>query len=92
VLLLVVGGVAGPNRACALVARQLIERLLGERVLTVDPVQDLHLVLVVFGDVGDEVEEVVGLPVEAERVSLVLVVPWAAARAPARLQHVGASR
>ncbi len=68
VLLLVVGAVADPHRPRALVAGQVVEALLGEPGLAVDPVHDLQDALLPLGHVGDEVEEVVGLPVEAERV------------------------
>ena len=37
-------------------------------LLAADPVHDLQVAVALAGDVGDEVEEVVGLPVEAERV------------------------
>ena len=68
VLVLVVGAVAHPHRPGALVAGQVVERLLHQLGLAVDPVHDLELALLGLGHVGDEVEEVVGLPVEAQRV------------------------
>ena len=68
VLVLVVRAVADPHRAGVLVARQVIERRLRQLGAAVDAVHDLQLSLDRLGDVGDEVEEVVGLPVEAERV------------------------
>ena len=67
VLDLVVRAVADPNRPRPLVARQVVERPLLEHVLAAHPVHHLELVLAA-GHVGDEVEEVVGLPVEAQRV------------------------
>ena len=68
VLVLVVGAVADPHRPRVLVAAQVVERLLGQVGAAVDPVHDLQPALRGLGAVGDEVEEVVGLPVEAERV------------------------
>ena len=67
VLALAVGAVADADRAGALVAAEVVERLLVEVAAAVGPVHDLQLV-VALGDVGDEPEEVVGLPVEPERV------------------------
>ena len=49
------------------VAAQVVERLLGQLVLAADAVHDLQ-VLLARGDVGDEVEEVVRLAGEAQRV------------------------
>ena len=68
VLILVVGAVADPHRPRLVVARQMLEHLLLEPALAADPVHDLELALLGLGHVGDEVEEVVGLLVEAERV------------------------
>ena len=68
VLVLVVGAVADPHGARALVAGEVVERLLDQLGLAADPVHDLEPALLGLGHVGDEVEEVVGLPVEAERV------------------------
>ena len=65
VLAMVPGVVADPDRAGAFVAREVIERLLVELRAPVDPVHDLQVL--VFDPVGDEVEEVVRLAVEAER-------------------------
>ena len=59
--------VADADRARALVAGQVVEDLLRQGALAVDAVHDLEL-LVALGDVGDEVEVVVRLPVEPERV------------------------
>ena len=67
VLLLLVGVVADPHRPGALVAGEVVEHLLVELALAADAVHHLQ-VLLAAGHVGDEVEEVVGLPVEAERV------------------------
>ena len=67
VLLLGVGAVADPDGLGALVAVEVVERDLGQRLLAADPVHDLQVVLA-RGHVADEVEEVVGLLVEAERV------------------------
>ena len=68
VLVLVVGAVADADRRGALVAGQVVERLLGQLVLAADAVHDLELRLLALGHVGHEVEEVVGLPVEPQRV------------------------
>ena len=67
VLVLVVGAVAHPHRPRVLVAGQVAERVLAQALLAADPVHDLEAPGVA-GHVGDEVEEVVGLGVEAERV------------------------
>ena len=67
VLLLAVGGVADPHRLGALVAGQVVERRLAELALAADAVHDLEVGRV-LSDVGDEVEEVVRLAREAERV------------------------
>ena len=68
VLILVVGAVADPHRPRLVIARQMLEHLLLELALAADPVHDLQLALLGLGHVGDEVEEVVGLLVEAQRV------------------------
>ena len=68
VLVLAVGAVADPDRARVLVAREVVEDLLGQLGAAVDAVHDLELALLGLGDVGHEVEEVVRLPVEPERV------------------------
>ena len=67
VLPLRVGGVADPHRVGAVVAGQLLQGLLGQVPLPVHPVHDLQFV-VTLGEVGQEPEEVPGLPPEAERV------------------------
>ena len=66
VLVLAVRVVADPHRPGALVPLE-VELLLGELRPPVDAVHHLE-VLVALGDIGDEPEEVVGLPVEAEGV------------------------
>src|SRR5436309_2310686 len=58
---------AHPHRLRALIAAQVMERLLAELVLAADAVHDLQVFLA-GGDVGDEVEEVVGLARETQRV------------------------
>ena len=68
VLVLGVRGVADAHRARVLVARQVVERALGQVGAPVDAVHDLEVALLGLRHVGDEVEEVVRLPVEAERV------------------------
>ena len=67
VLHLAVRSVADTHRSRTGIPRQVVERGLGEFTLPPDPVHDLQVV-VALGDVGDEGEEVDGLPVEAERV------------------------
>jgi len=68
VLALVIGTVADTHRPRSVIAREVVELVLGELALTADPVHDLQLAVLTLGEVGDEVEEVVGLSVEAERV------------------------
>ena len=68
VLALVEGAVADPHRARAGVARELVERLLGEVPPAVDPVHDLERPVRIGLEVGDELHELVGLPVELEPV------------------------
>ena len=68
VLALVVGAVADAHRARALVALEVVERRLLEVLLALDPVHDLQRAVLVARHVGDVLDEVVGLPVEAERV------------------------
>jgi hypothetical protein len=67
VLALAVGVVADPHRASALVALEVVENALLEHRLAVDAIHDLE-VLGPLGDVSDEPEEVVGLPVEPQGV------------------------
>ena len=66
VLALVVGAVADPHGAGVVVAREVVERLLEQLALALDAVH--HLQVVGLGGVLHEVEVVVGLPLEAERV------------------------
>ena len=66
-LALIPGAVADANRPGAVIARQVIKSLLGQFPLAADPVHDLQ-VGILFGEVGEEVEEVVGFPVESQRV------------------------
>jgi hypothetical protein len=67
VLALIPGAVADADRAGALVAGQVVEGLLGQFPLAADPVHDLQI-RVLLGQVGDEVEEVVRFPVQAQGV------------------------
>ena len=67
-LLLGVGAVADAHRLGVLVAVEVQQHLLGQRLLAADAVHDLQLVVGLRGDVADEIEEVVGLLVEAQRV------------------------
>ena len=66
VLALVVGAVADPHGAGVVVAAEVVERLLDQLALALDAVH--HLQVVRLGGVLHEVEVVVGLPLEAERV------------------------
>ncbi len=68
VLALVVRAVADPHRLRARVAGEVVERRLGQLPPAVDPVHDLQRAVVGRLDVGDELHELVGLPVEAEPV------------------------
>ena len=68
VLALVVGAVADAHRTRPLVALEVIERGLGELLLALDPVHDLQRAVLVAFHVGDVLDEVVGLPVQAQRV------------------------
>ena len=68
VLLLLVGGVPDPHRARVLVSLQVVEHPFGEIRGAVDAVDDLQVAAVTFGQVRDEGEVVVGLPVEAQGV------------------------
>ena len=68
VLALVVGAVADAHRARAFVALEVLERRLLEVALARDPVHDLQRAVLVALEVRDVLDEVVGLPVEPERV------------------------
>ena len=68
VLALVEGAVADPHRAGAGVAREVVARGLGQIAAPVDPVHDLQRAVPVALEVGDELHELVGLPVEVEEV------------------------
>ena len=68
VLALVERTVADPHRPGALVARQLVARRLGQVAAAVDAVHDLQAAVGVRLEVGDELHELVGLPVEVEVV------------------------
>src|ERR1700746_4015802 len=67
VLPLVVGAVADSHRLGAAVAGEMVQSLLRELALMVDPVHDLQ-VRAVPADVDDEAHEVARLVIEAERV------------------------
>ena len=68
VLALVEGAVADPHRARAGVAGEVVARRLGQVAPAVDPVHDLQRAVLGRLDVGDELHELVGLPVEVEPV------------------------
>ena len=68
VLPLVEGAVADPHRARALVAGELVTGRLGQIATAVDPVHDLQRAVLGGLEVGDELDELVGLPVEVEAV------------------------
>ena len=68
VLLLVEGAVADPHRAGAGVTGQVVPCGLGEVPPAVDAVHDLQRAVLVGLQVGDELHELVGLPVQAEPV------------------------
>ena len=55
-----------PDGTRAVVAGQVVEGVLGQLSLAADPVHDLEPSLLRLRDVGDEVEEVVRLPVQPE--------------------------
>ena len=101
VLALIEGAVADPHRAGAGVAGELLAEGLGEVAPPVDPVHDLQPAVAVGLDVGDELHELIGLPVEPEQVQRlqrerrvahprVAVVP--VALAPGRLGQRGRQR
>ena len=71
VLPLVVGAVADPHRAGAVVAGQVVQLLLDQAALATDAIHHLQrmaFTVVRAGHVGDEREEIVGLAVQAQRV------------------------
>ena len=68
VLALVVGAVADAHRARAFVALEVLERRLLQVPLARDPVHDLQRAILVALQVGHVLDEVVGLPVQPERV------------------------
>ena len=68
VLALVEGAVADPHRARAGVAGEVVARGLGEVAAAVDPVHDLQRAVLVGLEVGDELHELLGLPVEVQVV------------------------
>ena len=68
VLALVERAVADPHRPRAGVAGEIVARGLGQIPPPVDPVHDLQRAVVVRLDVGDELDELVGLPVQVEPV------------------------
>ena len=68
VLALVERAVADPHRVRALVAGELVARGLGQVAPAVDAVHDLQRAVGVGLEVGDELHELVGLPVEVEPV------------------------
>ena len=67
-LALVVGPVADAHGLGVVIAGEVTEHLLLELALAAHPVHDLKLTFLRLHDIGDEVEEVVRLLVEAERV------------------------
>ncbi len=66
VLALVEGAVADPHRPRARVPGEVVARALREVAAPVDPVHDLQRAVLVGLDVGDELHELVGLPVEVQ--------------------------
>ena len=68
VLALVERAVADPDRTGAGVPAEVIERRLGQVAPPVDAVHDLQRAVVVGLEVGDELHELVGLPVEVQPV------------------------
>ena len=68
VLALVEGAVADPHRSRARVAGEVVAGRLGQVAAAVDPVHDLQRPVLGRLDVGDELHELVGLPVEVEPV------------------------
>jgi hypothetical protein len=68
VLTLVEGAVADPDGMSAVVAGKLLEQGLGQVHAAVDPVHDLQRPILVSLEVGHELHELVGLPVEVQEV------------------------
>ena len=68
VLALVEGAVADAHRARAGVAGEIVARGLGQVAAPVDPVHDLQRAVLVALEVGDELHELLGLPVEVQVV------------------------
>jgi hypothetical protein len=68
VLPLVEGAVADADGVCATVAGQVLAHRLGQILATVDPVHDLESAIVVAVDVGHELHELVGLPIQEQVV------------------------
>ena len=68
VLALIEGAVADPHRAGSGVAAQVGQRRLRQVSPAVDPVHDLQAAVLVDLEIGDELHELVGLPVEVEPV------------------------
>ena len=68
VLALVERAVPEPHRVGPGISRELVPRGLGQVAAPVDPVHDLERSVLVRLDVGDELHELVGLPVEIQEV------------------------
>ena len=68
VLTLVEGAVSGPHRARSVVSREVLPEGLGEVTAAVDPVHDLQRAVLVRLQIGDELHELVRLPIEAQVV------------------------
>ena len=68
VLALVEGAVADPHRVGSGVPGELVARGLGQVAAPVDPVHDLERPVLVRLEVGDELHELVGLPVQVQEV------------------------
>ena len=68
VLALVKRAVADPHRVRARIAREILTEGLGQVAAAVDPVHDLQPAVAVGLEVGDELHELVRLPVESQEV------------------------
>ncbi len=66
--MLVEGAVADPHRTGARVPGEVVERALRQIATAVDPVHDLEAAVLRGLEIGDELHELVGLPVEIEPV------------------------